>query len=69
MPLQFSKSCLYPDDLLSGAVLTHGMLATAAQSMLYGYELPMRPIFMSYLPLSHIYEVWGHPKLVSHYYS
>ena len=40
-------------------MLTHGNLATAAQSNLYGYAIGSedRAILLSYLPLAHIYEV------------
>ncbi|KAH9039045.1 acetyl-CoA synthetase-like protein [Lactarius hengduanensis] len=41
-----------------GVMLTHGNLATAAQSNLYGYAIGAedRAILLSYLPLAHIYE-------------
>jgi long-subunit acyl-CoA synthetase (AMP-forming) len=40
-------------------MLTHGNLATAAQSNLYGLAIGSedRAILLSYLPLAHIYEV------------
>ncbi len=40
-------------------MLTHGNLATGAQSNLYGYAIgpEERAILLSYLPLAHIYEV------------
>jgi long-subunit acyl-CoA synthetase (AMP-forming) len=43
----------------SGALLTHGNLAMAAQSNLYGYSIgpEERVTLLSYLPLAHIYEV------------
>lgn len=39
--------------------MTHGNLATAAQSNLYGYAIGPedRAVLLSYLPLAHIYEV------------
>ncbi|KAH9180313.1 acetyl-CoA synthetase-like protein [Lactarius sanguifluus] len=41
-----------------GVMLTHGNLATAAQSNLYGYAIGAedRAVLLSYLPLAHIYE-------------
>ncbi|KAG6874279.1 hypothetical protein C0995_001504 [Termitomyces sp. Mi166 len=39
-----------------GVVLTHGNLALATQSNLYGIELPDAACLISYLPLAHIYE-------------
>lgn len=45
--------------LCSGVLLTHGNLAIAAQSNLYGYAIgpEERVVLLSYLPLAHIYEV------------
>ncbi|KAI9465975.1 acetyl-CoA synthetase-like protein [Lactarius psammicola] len=53
-----------PSDLATicytsvSVMLTHGNLATAAQSNLYGYAIGPedRAILLSYLPLAHIYE-------------
>ncbi|KAH0584041.1 hypothetical protein H2248_009615 [Termitomyces sp. 'cryptogamus'] len=39
-----------------GVVLTHGNLASATQSNLYGLTLPDAACLISYLPLAHIYE-------------
>ncbi|KAG6854926.1 hypothetical protein C0991_009749 [Blastosporella zonata] len=39
-----------------GVVLTHGNLALAVQSNLYGLSLPEAASILSYLPLAHIYE-------------
>jgi len=39
-----------------GVMLTHGMLAMAVQSNLYGLDLPDDGSTFSYLPLAHIYE-------------
>jgi long-chain acyl-CoA synthetase len=46
-------------QLRSGALLTHGNLAMAAQSNLYAYSIgpEERVTLLSYLPLAHIYEV------------
>jgi len=43
----------------SGVMLTHGEMALAVQAQLYGYSLPenLRGVAISYLPLTHIYEV------------
>jgi len=41
-----------------GVLLTHGNLAIAAKSNLYGYPIDHERVTMiSYLPLAHIYEV------------
>ncbi|KAG5645915.1 hypothetical protein DXG03_005062 [Asterophora parasitica] len=39
-----------------GVILTHGNLALATQSNLYGLQLPEEAVLISYLPLAHIYE-------------
>ncbi|KAA1474866.1 acetyl-CoA synthetase-like protein [Dentipellis sp. KUC8613] len=41
-----------------GVLLTHGQMAAAVQSNLYGYSIPKteRGCVLSYLPLAHIYE-------------
>lgn len=45
-------------ELMIGVLLTHGNLAIAANSNLYGYPIDHeRVTMMSYLPLAHIYEV------------
>lgn len=45
-------------ELMIGVPLTHGNLAIAAKSNLYGYPIEHeRVTMMSYLPLAHIYEV------------
>lgn len=45
-------------ELMIGVLLTHGNLAIAAKSNLYGYPVDHeRVMMMSYLPLAHIYEV------------
>lgn len=45
-------------ELMTGVLLTHGNLAIAAKSNLYGYPIENeRVTMMSYLPLAHIYEV------------
>ncbi|KAF9239647.1 long-chain-fatty-acid-CoA ligase [Melanogaster broomeanus] len=41
---------------LTGAILTHGNLATSAYTNTYGISYPVNSCFMSYLPLAHIYE-------------
>ncbi|KAI0063466.1 acetyl-CoA synthetase-like protein [Artomyces pyxidatus] len=45
-------------NMPKGAILTHGLLAAATQSNLYGYAIPpdVRGVLLSYLPLAHIYE-------------
>ncbi|KAH0830405.1 hypothetical protein J3R83DRAFT_1799 [Lanmaoa asiatica] len=43
-------------DILAGAVLTHGNLATSTNSNMFGSHYPSNFGVLSYLPLAHIYE-------------
>jgi hypothetical protein len=66
---KFGRSLPSIHPLCSGALLTHGNLAMAAQSNLYGYSIGSeeRVILLSYLPLAHIYEVCWQSIVHAHF--